>query len=68
MMAFRPKKKSGMSEAVSAATRPKVEGREYSDVLAFPLYHGDLLVMNGTLIHRYYEVSLTRAISKHNEY
>jgi hypothetical protein len=28
----------------------------YSDVLQFPLYHGDLLVMHGHEIHRHYEV------------
>lgn len=57
MMAFRPKKSSGLVGVVAEATRPKAAGKDYGDVLAFPLYHGDMLVMHGTLIHRYYEVS-----------
>ncbi|OIW31189.1 hypothetical protein CONLIGDRAFT_595382, partial [Coniochaeta ligniaria NRRL 30616] len=54
-MAFRPKKKSGMNGIVSVGTRPTGVGKDFKDVLEFPLYHGDLLVMNGSLIHRYYE-------------
>ncbi|OIW34341.1 hypothetical protein CONLIGDRAFT_675333 [Coniochaeta ligniaria NRRL 30616] len=52
-MAFRPKKKSGMNEVVAAGTRPTAVVKDFKDVLEFPLYHGDLLVMNGSLIHRY---------------
>jgi hypothetical protein len=57
MMSFRPKKKSGMAAVVSEATRPKGTGKEYSEVLSFPLYHGDVLVMHGTAIHGFYDVS-----------
>lgn len=57
MMAFRPKKKSGMNAVVSEAARPKAAGKDFQDVLTFPLYHGDMLIMHGTKIHRYYEVS-----------
>ena len=46
-----------MSLAVSEAIRPKSKGSDYGNVLEFPLYHGDLLVMHGEAIHRYYEVS-----------
>lgn len=57
MMSFRPKKWSGMTDVVAEAVYPKGDGKEYGEVLAFPLYHGDMLVMHGTKIHRYYEVS-----------
>ena len=44
-------------------TAPKIAAGEYPPVLAFPLYHGDILVMNGCLIHRYYEVSVFSCFS-----
>lgn len=61
-MAFRPKKTPkkhpewDMSKVVSEATLPKADGN-YSELLKFPLYHGDMVLMHGSLIHRYYEVS-----------
>ena len=48
-MSFRPKKK-------------KVRGQpreSNGSVLDLPLFHGDMVVMHGTEIHRCYEVSLT---------
>lgn len=46
-----------MNAVVSEAARPKAAGKDFQDVLTFPLYHGDMLIMHGTKIHRYYEVS-----------
>ncbi|KAB5547281.1 hypothetical protein GE09DRAFT_206578 [Coniochaeta sp. 2T2.1] len=48
-----PLKGAKMRDVVTNA--PKTAAGEYPPVLAFPLYHGDILVMNGCLIHRYYE-------------
>jgi hypothetical protein len=37
--------------------RPKAKGKEFSAVLSFPLYHGDITIMHGSRIHGLYEVS-----------
>ena len=42
IMSFRPKKK---------------HVKNHKEVLSFPLYHGDMVVMHGAEIHKYYEVS-----------
>lgn len=52
-MSFRPKKNSGMDALLGAKL-----SETYKDVLTLPLEHGDIMVMHGTLIHRFYEVSL----------
>jgi hypothetical protein len=55
-MHFRPKKNSpiGVSGKGKKATKP--------DYLKIILNHGDLLVMHGTDIHKYYEVSAPRDV------
>jgi hypothetical protein len=56
MMAFRPKSELDMGTLYKNECQRK-KGGDFPDVLAFPLYHGDLLVMHGTQIHEFYEVS-----------
>lgn len=50
-MKFRPKKKSPIGKSGKGAKGVK------PDSLKIVLNHGDLLVMHGTDIHKYYEVS-----------
>jgi hypothetical protein len=57
-MSFRPKKKSGI---ISSELPKHIGGSslDYGEALIFPIYHGDLVVMHGTKIHRLYDVGST---------
>ncbi|KAM7222874.1 hypothetical protein V8F06_001772 [Rhypophila decipiens] len=52
-MRFRPKLRawSGLSNSLPK----KVNGKAFIDVLEVPMKHGDMMVMHGAAIHRFYE-------------
>ncbi|KAK5656211.1 hypothetical protein OQA88_4972 [Cercophora sp. LCS_1] len=55
IMKFRPKRKFlQYTDLGLAPPSPGPKGR-YQDVLKVPMKHGDIMVMHGTAIHRYYE-------------
>ncbi|KAM7209622.1 hypothetical protein V8F20_000025 [Naviculisporaceae sp. PSN 640] len=50
-MKFRPKLRSGFNDSLPK----KGSGKAFLDVLEVPMKHGDMMVMHGRAIHRYYE-------------
>ena len=54
MMGFRPKASSKFPPSLA----PKRAKGNYHDVLEFPVGHGDMVVMHGAAIHRFYEVHM----------
>lgn len=50
-MKFRPKLKSGFDDSLPK----KASGKAFLDILEVPMKHGDMMVMHGRAIHRYYE-------------
>ncbi|KAJ2904878.1 hypothetical protein MKZ38_006919 [Zalerion maritima] len=50
VMSIRPKNRSGIQPRGNVSSR-----REKPAVIRFNLYHGDMVVMHGTQIHRFYE-------------
>jgi len=59
IMTFRPKKKA----KINTSHPPKIANGEYAEVLSVPLFHGDLVVMHGTGIHRLYDVRRTNSLA-----
>lgn len=57
-MKFRPKAKFPEFDP-NAKVGKRADGK-YREVLEIPMTHGDMMVMHGTAIHTYYEVSAQR--------
>lgn len=57
-MRFRPKKKNSIGQGSGR----KTDKGNKKEVLTITLNHGDIVVMNGTAIHKYYEVCVAFAI------
>ncbi len=53
-MGFRPKASSKFPPSLA---KKRAKGY-YHDVLEFPVGHGDMVVMHGAAIHRFYEVPM----------
>lgn len=49
-MLFRPKRDTMIGRKMNNKKNTR------APVLTFPLYHGDICIMHGTDIHKYYEV------------
>ena len=59
-MRFRPKKKSSIG---GVRIGRKSDNGNKKPALAFTLNHGDIVVMHGTAIHKYYEVCMNLALT-----
>ena len=58
-MRFRPKKKASIGQGSGY----KSDNGNKKPALAFTLNHGDIVVMHGTAIHKYYEVCMNLALT-----